>query len=444
MNIELCRKFFEQWRGCTLFAGFSGGADSTAALLTALYFKEEYAIDLRAVHFDHHLRGSASDEDALFCRRFAEAHDIPFSVIDLDIPSGNGLEETARLARLDHWKRLAGSKNKCAVILGHHRDDRIENFFLRMVRGSNLSSLLSPREVYSVGGVTFLRPLLNFSRGEIEAFLVENGVDNWRKDATNEQPDCSRNIIRLELLPKLYALFPGAVSGIRHCLENLEQDADFIEETAQKAFVPAHVSQRSYWRSLHPAVRARVIRLWLKKIPSRQFLLALTEELQKNPSSEPRTLPFSGSVQLVFQGEKVFLMQEKSPTPLLWELSQKNIAFGDWCFEAEESDSSVAVSKFEAVFDAEVLGDTLLLSLPQSGEEMTVFGSGKCLKLKKLRVDEKIPACYGLPVLKNSRGTIIWYPGVRHADFAPVTEKTRRVLRLKAFSAKFRVGFGID
>ena len=133
MNIELCRKFLEQWRDCTLFAGFSGGADSTAALLTALYFKEEYAIDLRAVHFDHHLRGSASDEDALFCRRFAEEHGIPISVIDLDIPSGNGLEETARLARLDHWKRLAGSKNKCAVILGHHRDDLIENFFLRTI-----------------------------------------------------------------------------------------------------------------------------------------------------------------------------------------------------------------------------------------------------------------------------------------------------------------------
>ena len=65
MDIELCRKFFDSRRNYTIFAGFSGGADSTAALLTALHFAGEFNLKIVAVHFNHHLRGCESDADAL-------------------------------------------------------------------------------------------------------------------------------------------------------------------------------------------------------------------------------------------------------------------------------------------------------------------------------------------------------------------------------------------
>ena len=197
MDIELCRKFFALRRNYTVFAGFSGGADSTAALLTALHFQKEYDLRIVAIHFNHHLRGAESDQDALWCRKMAEHAGVEFREIDLYFSnSRHAIEDAARQARLQHWQALAANKKMCSVMLGHHADDRLENFFLRLLRGSNLSGLLSPKAEYDLNGIDIFRPLLYFSRKDIEAFLLQRNIDDWRIDSTNVQNDCSRNILR--------------------------------------------------------------------------------------------------------------------------------------------------------------------------------------------------------------------------------------------------------
>ena len=204
MDSELCRKFFTSWRGGHLWVGFSGGADSTAALLVTLEFSREFDFAVTAVHFNHHLRGAESDADALFCRDFADARGCELKIIDLDLENcSGGLEECARAARLAHWRKLAGGHPDNAVVLGHHADDRIENFFLRTLRGANLSGLLMA-PLCQVADVQIIRPLLAFSRQEIESFLRRNGVTQWRVDSTNKESCCARNKLRLDILPALY------------------------------------------------------------------------------------------------------------------------------------------------------------------------------------------------------------------------------------------------
>ena len=72
MISEATEKLFSPFRRGTLFVGFSGGADSTAALLCALDFREKHPeCRVEAVHFDHHLRGAESAREAEEARRFA-------------------------------------------------------------------------------------------------------------------------------------------------------------------------------------------------------------------------------------------------------------------------------------------------------------------------------------------------------------------------------------
>ena len=66
---------FVPFSGFHLYAGFSGGADSTAALLLAKAASEKYGFDLTAVHFNHHLRGEESDAEALAAENFAAEKD---------------------------------------------------------------------------------------------------------------------------------------------------------------------------------------------------------------------------------------------------------------------------------------------------------------------------------------------------------------------------------
>ena len=116
MNIELCRNVFSSGKYRTLLCGFSGGADSTAALLAAAHFRKELDFELIAVHFDHHLRPESGAE-AEAAKSFAKTRNIPFVKIDLCISDdGSGIENAARTERLAHWKRLAERYPESAVV----------------------------------------------------------------------------------------------------------------------------------------------------------------------------------------------------------------------------------------------------------------------------------------------------------------------------------------
>ena len=435
MNIELCRKIFTPWRGGHLWVGFSGGADSSAALLVTLRFSREYDFGVTAVHFNHHLRGAESDADALFCRRFADEQGCELKIIDLDIENRPaGLEEKARAARLARWRELTGGRRGNAVVLGHHADDRIENFFLRTLRGSNLSGLLMEPQC-QVGEIHILRPLLMFSRQEIESFLLRSGVAQWRFDSTNGKSCCTRNKLRLDILPELYKFFPGARSGIRQSLEVLAEDAAFIDRSARQAFESGRMGERSFWQQLSPALTPRVLRLWKREIPSGKFLRRLQQELSRPTPSERRTLPWSDSENLVFEGDRIFWQPSgdvpRQSGPVKWELRKNtSIQWGKWSFSAAPAGDPGTDSRYEAVFDEGVLGEIVYIAPPLPGDRMRVFGTERVVKIKKLRIDAKVPRCLELPVVKNAAGEIVWAPGVRHSSLAIVTGSTTRKIRL--------------
>ena len=135
MKMDFSEQLFAKFSGYRIFCGFSGGADSTAALLLARKYQSSAGFYLQAVHFNHHLRGSESDAEAKEAAAFAQKYNIPFQCIDLRIPSNSNLESAARAARLEAWKQIL-PREKGAVLLGHHADDRRENLIIRLCRGA--------------------------------------------------------------------------------------------------------------------------------------------------------------------------------------------------------------------------------------------------------------------------------------------------------------------
>ena len=95
-------KLFSPFASGMLFVGFSGGADSTAALLVVRDWAEKHPeCRVEAVHFDHHLRGAESAREAAEAENFASSLGVRFRKIDLRVEdSGDGIEAAARLARL--------------------------------------------------------------------------------------------------------------------------------------------------------------------------------------------------------------------------------------------------------------------------------------------------------------------------------------------------------
>src|SRR5713226_5370817 len=92
----------------------SGGADSVALLLLLLELREKLGIVLSVVHFNHKLRGKASDADEAFVAKLAARHGLEFHSASADVAKKAkkeraNLEDAARRARYDYFRSLAES-----------------------------------------------------------------------------------------------------------------------------------------------------------------------------------------------------------------------------------------------------------------------------------------------------------------------------------------------
>lgn len=440
MKLDDCGKLFAPFQHGRLFVGFSGGADSTAALLAARRFLEIFHYRLTAIHFDHGLRGAESAAEAEAARQFARRRAIDFQLVRLALSPGPGLESRARSARLDVWKKLTRGNPGSAVVLGHHAGDRAENLLLRLARGSNATGLTSMRSRSEVDNVIFLRPLLGFTRAEIEEFLHENGISEWAQDSSNAEDCFRRNLLRNRLLPEFYAKFPGSEAGLRHSLDVLELDADFLEQEAERRFRELDGSA-TFWRELPPALLVRVLRLWFRDelgtdlIPPPELVRRLQSELNA-PKPEPRLIPVHGGISLRLQGDTLQIAAAAPLPHIIWKHGQETeVVFGPFRLRAErlETFPGLPPDCSGALFDADRLPETLVVRAREAGDALIPFGRSNPVSLKKLRTDRGLPASTPCPIVAAPDGTILWAPLIRHTIHAPVTPETRHILRLTLF-----------
>lgn len=427
--MDFSEQLFAKFSGCRIFCGFSGGADSTAALLLARKYQKRFGYDLSAVHFNHHLRGAESDREAQDAEKFAKSLDIPFQCIDLVIPPGENLESAARNARLEFWKKIAPPGS--AVLLGHHADDRRENLLIRLCRGSNSWGLSSMRAESTVEGVTFIRPLLKMTRQEIERFLRSCGVEIWAQDSSNSSNLFLRNYLRNAFLPELERLFPGSLKGMERSINALEADASFINHYVET--IPEEKKKSiSFWRTQHDAVKIRLLRELTGVIPTYDLLERINKELQ-NSSGELRRIPVNGSVEIFLRHDAI---TKGFPTPELPPLFTWNwkatpvITQGKWHFSVESVSQAEHCTPDCACFDGDMLPDVLEISTPLPGERMIPFGAQRSEKIKKLRTDRRIPADHPFPVVRAD-GVICWAVMIRHSAVAPVTQSSRNIVKFE-------------
>ena len=395
-----------------LYLGFSGGADSTALALLLLDNKQSF----EAVHFHHHLRQSA-DHDALFCKNFCEVHGIVFTLVDIPVNqlknSNESIESAARRLRMEYWESRAHEEDS-AVLLAHHKDDIAENFLLRSMRGSSASGLSGLRKERKLNGITYLRPLLDMSKDEIMSFLQDRNA-SWCEDESNAENIYSRNIIRNKVIPTLQET--AALEGLYRTTENIETDALFIEEQAQKWIEENSLSTESYMK-LHPALKPRVLRIFVQKntgkdfIPGHDAIQRLNEEASRK-HKENALVPLGNGIELTLAvNGDIFI--EADSYEFCWEWQKES------SIELQNGRLFISDSKTECSeeFLKSDLEDKLLIRNWQNGDKMIPFSHKSRKKVKDLFSDRKTPQQLRkqLPLVFSGE-SIIWIPKVKRAEF---------------------------
>ena len=219
-------------RGDGVVVGFSGGPDSLCLLEALRQLREELGIrTLAAVHVNHMYRGEAADRDEAFCGAYCRERGILFRAERADVESlakewKVGTEEAGRKVRYGAFARMAEELGGAKIAVAHNREDQGETLFLRIVRGTGTAGLCGI-DYKRKDGV--IRPLLDCSRKDIEAFLREEGLEPCI-DHTNLEPVYTRNMARLDVIPYINEKMGGDLTGSLAKLSRIaREDRDFIE-----------------------------------------------------------------------------------------------------------------------------------------------------------------------------------------------------------------------
>ena len=455
----------------------SGGADSVALMFLLLELREKLGIVLSVVHFNHKLRGKASDADEKFVAKLAAKYRLELHSASLDVAKKAkkeraNLEDAARRARYDYFRSLAESGVCTRITVAQTADDQAETVIAHLLRGTGLTGLGG---IHPIAGPV-VRPLLTVRRSELRAYLRRK-KQNWREDLTNRDTKRMRARIRSKLLPLLEKQFQPAIVEHLGTLADLAREDEaalqshaelrvlaLAKETQGAVRIPARdiAWPKSASQSLQETnrqndqiainssgIRKRMIRHIVANIKPRAGQLganhveAVLELARSAQSGSSLSLPGGVEVRrerdtLVFRaaenskvGSGHHAAREYSYNIDLAGSSQNvqvpelgcvfRLSLIDWPSQRGETNSG------EKVLDRDRLRSPLVLRNWRPGDRLHPFGHQKAHKLKRLLNEKRISRWErdGWPVL-TSGGVLVWSRGFPVAADFVANERTRK------------------
>ena len=258
---------------------YSGGLDSQVLLyaLSRILPKTR----LRAVHINHGWHVDAA-RWAETCRQTCSSLGMFCEVITVDTQpkKGKSLEACARQARYAAMAKLVQAED--CLLTAHHRDDQAETLLLQLLRGAGLPGLASMSRVMSFGTGLLVRPLLDFTRLELQAYAEQRQL-TWIEDSSNTDLRFYRNFVRHRVLPLLQQRWPASSKTLVRVAEHAAEAQQLLEEYAHEDWLKVRepLSNRlviSRLLDLTPARRRNCLRYWLKQL---SFSLPSQMQLQQ-------------------------------------------------------------------------------------------------------------------------------------------------------------------
>lgn len=215
----------------------SGGMDSMC--MAGLFASADVCDTIAVAHCNFNLRGDESDGDEALVRAWAEAHGVQCHVMSFDTEGfasahGVSIEMAARELRYRWFAQLCADQGYEAVAVAHNANDNAETLMLNLVRGAGVNGLSGMSAVSGLPyaedqNVSLIRPLLGFSRKQIEGYVFANKL-SYREDRTNALSDYKRNRIRNEVFPVLGKLNPSVVATFNREMGYFSEAGEIVDD----------------------------------------------------------------------------------------------------------------------------------------------------------------------------------------------------------------------
>jgi tRNA(Ile)-lysidine synthase len=243
-----------------IVVAFSGGPDSVC--LAALLANAGVDRPIECVHVDHGL-DSGSRKRAEIATAIAAKLELPCRVETVEVDRKSGIEAGARKARYAVLTELIESGD--VLVTAHHADDQAETVLMRLIRGSGPAGLAGIPRLRRFAKGWLARPLLDWRRDEIRAWLERHNLE-WVEDPANRDLAMDRNYIANELMPAILRRWPGAIDSILRSARLSEGARNVLAEATLADFMrfsaPGRRIERDALNRLDDFRFSEMIRHW--------------------------------------------------------------------------------------------------------------------------------------------------------------------------------------
>lgn len=241
-TVDELRGLINEWSAPPrILLAVSGGIDSMC--MAELFASLEIPVPFALAHCNFHLRGEESDGDERLVRNWAAEHGVVCHVNDFDTEKyasekGISIEMAARELRYSWFAGLCRENGYCALAVAHNANDNAETLMLNLLRGSGLKGLGGMSVVSRLNSICpsghdeetiLFRPLLSFTRKQIEGFVFSNKIP-YRNDSTNALSDYKRNRIRNEAFPVFSKINPSFIRTLNKDMEYFAEAREIVDD----------------------------------------------------------------------------------------------------------------------------------------------------------------------------------------------------------------------
>ncbi|HEY8131937.1 MAG TPA: tRNA lysidine(34) synthetase TilS [Thermoanaerobaculia bacterium] len=419
MIVDTVRQFLQSHaiRG-PLVVAVSGGPDSTALLLALV----DIGIAVIVGHVNHHLRGIESDADEDFVRKMCAKIGVQVRMadgaLDPDLVRRHGVEAAAREVRNALLQMIRSDEQASHIATAHQKNDQAETVLMRMMTGGGLAGL---RGIHPLRADGVIRPLLDVSRADIEAFLRERGV-SARVDRSNADPRFLRNRIRA-----LLAQFdPSVVDNLAAIARQAREQWDIHERILDIADSSVQTPSETRFRSFPPEpwLRQALLHRHIRRLDphSRDVSAADLERIASQLDSLKR-VSITRDLELLRRGEEWILRRRPQATEE-FEVELKP----DKDIYLAQIGKTIRVRRGQRPtasgqrFQIPEANPTFTIRNRRDGDRFQPLGMAREKKLKDFLIDRKIPSESRdrIPLLIWS-GKIVCVTGVEISEAFKVT-----------------------
>ena len=184
-----------------IVVGFSGGPDSVFLVEMLKKLQHFFNFKIYLVHINHLLRGEDADSDEKFSFEYAKKNNLEIFIKRIPVKEiakeiGKTLEEVGREERYKFFSEIYEKVRATKIATAHNKDDQIETFLFRLIRGTSLQGL----EGIKIKNNNVIRPISEIYKKDILEYLNKNEIQ-YKIDKTNFENEFTRNSIRLDLIP---------------------------------------------------------------------------------------------------------------------------------------------------------------------------------------------------------------------------------------------------